>query len=93
VDRSTPGRQLLVVPVIQTREHLFKNCRNGKANKRPSGRPSWKRLESSLAQPGARTAEGGEEGASKASEWEDREHEEQLALLKEEEEERFGGEE
>ena len=31
-------------------------------------------------------AEEGEEGASEASEWEDREREEQLALLREEEE-------
>jgi len=34
----------------------------------------------------------GEEGASEASEWEDREREEQLALLREEKE-RLGGEE
>jgi len=33
----------------------------------------------------------GEEGASEASEWEDREREEQLALWREEEEERLGG--
>ena len=37
---------------IQTREHLLRTTRNGKANKRPSGRPSWKRLESSLPNPG-----------------------------------------
>ena len=34
-----------------------RTARNGKANKSPSGQPSWKRLESSLAQPGAGTAE------------------------------------
>jgi len=34
----------------------LRTARHGKANKRPSGRPSWKRLESPLAQPGARTA-------------------------------------
>jgi len=27
---------------IQTREHLLKNCPNGGASRRPSGRPSWK---------------------------------------------------
>ena len=32
---------------IQTREHLFKNCPNGRANRRPSGRPSSRRPASS----------------------------------------------
>ena len=41
---------------------------------------------------GPPVAEEGEEGASEASEWEDREREEQLAPLREEEE-RLGGEE
>jgi len=41
---------------------------------------------------GPRVAEEGEEGASEASGWEDREREEQLALLREEEE-RLGVEE
>jgi len=38
-------------------------------------------------------AEEGERAASEASEWENREREEQLALLREREEERLGGEE
>jgi len=40
---------------------------------------------------GPPVAEEGEGGASEASEWEDREREEQLALLREEEERGVGG--